>query len=220
MPEFPVTDHTRIVRHPERASFDVELAHAIIDEALYCHLGLLRGSRPLVLPTIHARVEDQLYFHGSPASALLKTAGAAPQVCCTITVLDGLVLARSAFHHSMNYRSVVIFGKAREVTDVDEKARALEALVEHVISGRAGDCRAPSEREIAGTMLLALPITEASVKTRHGPPIDAPHDLELEHWAGVLPLALAAGEPIADEHVPAGTTVPDYLRGYERARRR
>ena len=207
------TDRTRIHRLPERGAYDAHTIHAILDEALICHVGFAVEGRPVVIPTIHTRVDDHLYFHGSPASGLLRTLrGGGVDACVTVTILDGLVLARSAFHHSMNYRSVVIFGKAEEVVDRQEKLRVLTALVEHVCRGRSADARGPNERELKQTLVLKLPIAEASAKIRTGPPKDEDEDYAMPIWAGVLPLSLTPLAPVADNQV----VVPDYVSRYRR----
>jgi len=199
MTEIAVTERTRVRRLGKRASYEVETIHAILDEALICHVGFVVDDNPVVIPTIHWRQDDELYFHGSMASRMLRNLREGVDACVTVTLLDGLVLARSAFHHSMNYRSVVVFGKAREVTDREEKLRALTALVEHVVPGRSPDVRAPNESELRQTLVLALPIGEASAKIRTGGPIDDEEDYALPVWAGVVPLTLMKGTPIKDE---------------------
>ena len=206
------TGRTRIHRLPQRGNYDRETIHAILDEALICHVGFVSGGRPVVIPTIHTRVGEHLYFHGSPAAGLLRTLTAGGEACVTVTLLDGLVLARSAFHHSMNYRSVVVFGKAEEVTERDEKLRVLAALVEHVCRGRSADARGPTEKELKQTIVLRLPIAEASAKIRTGPPADDGEDYALPIWAGVLPLTLQPLTPMADNTLP----VPDYVARYRR----
>ena len=206
------TDRTRIHRLPQRGDYDRETIHAILDEALICHVGFVSGGRPVVIPTIHTRVGEHLYFHGSPAAGMLRTLTAGGEACVTVTLLDGLVLARSAFHHSMNYRSVVVFGKAEEVTERDEKLCVLAALVEHVCRGRSADARGPTEKELKQTIVLRLPIAEASAKIRTGPPADDAEDYALPIWAGVLPLTLQPLTPMADNTLP----VPDYVARYRR----
>lgn len=203
-PTEPPSRRTTLKRLPERGRHDRETVDAILDEALVCHLGLVDPEgRPFVIPTIHARSGDHLYVHGSPASRALRTAAGDVEVCVTVTLVDGLVLARSAFHHSLNYRSVVVYGRATKVTDPDEKDAALEAIVEHVLAGRSAGCRPPDEKELKGTLVLRLPLDEASAKVRTGAPKDDDADLGLPVWAGVVPLRLVAGEPIADEGVEA-----------------
>ena len=206
------TDKTRIHRLPQRGNYDRETIHAILDEALICHVGFVSGGRPVVIPTIHTRVGEHLYFHGSPAAGMLRTLTAGGEACVTVTLLDGLVLARSAFHHSMNYRSVVVFGKAEEVTERDEKLCVLAALVEHVCRGRSADARGPTEKELKQTIVLRLPIAEASAKIRTGPPADDAEDYALPIWAGVLPQTLQPLTPMADNTLP----VPDYVARYRR----
>jgi uncharacterized protein len=206
------TERTRIHRLPQRGNYDRPTIDAILDEALICHVGFVIDGRPVVIPTIHTRVDDHLYFHGSPASGMLRNLRDGVDACVTVTLVDGLVLARSAFHHSMNYRSVVVFGKAEEVIDRDEKLRVLAALVEHVCRGRSADARRPNEKELKQTLVLRLPIAEASAKIRTGPPVDEAEDYDLPIWAGVLPLPLTPGAPLPDNAVP----VPQYVTRYRR----
>jgi len=209
------TDRTTVRRLAKRGNYDAATIRAIIDEALICHVGFVVDGAPVVIPTIHTRVGDTLYFHGSAASRMLRTLRDGVEACVTITLLDGLVLARSAFHHSMNYRSAVVFGTAREVAG-EEKLRALDALVEHVCRGRSSDVRAPNEIELRQTLVLGLPIGEASAKIRTGPPIDDEEDYALDVWAGVIPMTLTPQAPIADERVKSGIEVPDYVTAYRR----
>ena len=192
------TPRTTVRRLSDRGVYDRQAIHAILDEALICHVGFVVDGQPVVIPTIHVRVGDTLYFHGSAASRMLRSLRNGVEACVTVTLLDGLVLARSAFHHSMNYRSVVVFGKGREVTDREEKLQALDALVDHVVPGRAAVVRAPNELEIKQTLVIALPLAEASAKVRTGPPVDDEADYALDVWAGVVPMALVKGEPIRD----------------------
>jgi len=194
-----VTERTRVRRLANRGSYDMETIHSILDEALICHLGFVVDGSPVVIPTIHWRQDNELYFHGSVASRMLRNLRDGVDACVTVTLLDGLVLARSAFHHSMNYRSVVVFGKAREVTDRDEKLRSLDALVAHITPDRARDVRPPNESELRQTLVLALSIDEASAKIRTGGPVDDEEDYALPVWAGVVPLTLVKGAPIRDE---------------------
>ncbi|MGH2753243.1 MAG: pyridoxamine 5'-phosphate oxidase family protein [Actinomycetota bacterium] len=205
------TRRTTVRRLRERGRYERGVIDAILDEALICHLGFVHEGQPFVIPTIHARSGDTIYVHGSPASRMLQTMEAGVDVCLTATLLDGLVLARSVFHHSMNYRSVVVLGRARPVTDPVEKMDALRTVVEHMQPGRWDDARRPSPEEIRKTMVLALPIEEASAKIRGGPPGDEEDDLQLPVWAGVVPLHLADGAPVADELMPSGTPLPGYL---------
>jgi nitroimidazol reductase NimA-like FMN-containing flavoprotein (pyridoxamine 5'-phosphate oxidase superfamily) len=211
------TSRTTPTRYRERARYDRETVHRILDEALICHLGYINAGRPVVLPTTHARLGEMLYLHGSTGSAPMLAAKAAGlQVCVTVTLVDGLVLARSALHHSLVYRSVVVVGEARVVEDPAEKLRALHCLLDHIATGRAADCRAPNTRELAATAVLALDLVEVSAKVRTGGAVDEPEDCALPHWAGVLPLRLAAGAPVpADDLVPT-TPVPQYLKSYTR----
>ena len=201
-------------RHPERGAYDRATIDSILDEALICHLGFVADGRPFVIPTIHARDGDTLYIHGSPGSRMLRAAKEGVDICVTVTLLDGLVVARSVYKHSMNYRSVVALGRARELTDNDEKLRAMRCVVEHVLPGRWEDARRPNEGEIKGTTILALPLDEASAKIRSGPPTDADADLELPVWAGVIPLRIEPSDPVAAERVdgPPPAYAADYAR--------
>ena len=207
---------TKVRRLPERARYDRASVHAILDEGWVCHLGFTAGGRAAVLPTLYARVEDILYLHGAPANHALRSAEAATGACVTVTLVDGLVLAPSAFHHSVNYRSVVAFGPANEVTDVEEKRAALLAIVDHVLPGRARDARPPSNEELRATRVTKFVIAEASVKIRAGGPKEGPEDLALDIWAGELPLSVVAGEPVPDGDVMA--PVPGYVSRYGRPR--
>lgn len=191
-----MTERTRVRRMPKRGSYDAAVVHAILDEALVCHVGFaLPEAAPIVLPTFHARVDDRLYVHGSSASHMLRSLAEGLEVCVTASLIDGLVFARSAFHHSMNYRSVVVFGIARLVEDEHEKRRALEVLVDKLSPGRSAGCRGPNEKELLATKVIAVPIVEASAKIRTGPPIDDAEDMNLPYWAGIVPLQVARGIP-------------------------
>ena len=201
------TPRTTVRRIPARARYDEQTIHAILDEALIVHLGFAIEQQPFVIPTIHARVGSRLYLHGAVASRMLKALAAGVPACATATLVDGLVMARSTFHHSMNYRSAVVFGAATLVTDRDEKLAALEAIVEHVAPGRSREARPPNEKELAATSVLSLPISEASAKVRTGGPIDDDEDTAWPCWAGVIPLSLAVGEPI-DDPLVAPTHAP------------
>jgi nitroimidazol reductase NimA-like FMN-containing flavoprotein (pyridoxamine 5'-phosphate oxidase superfamily) len=212
------TERTTVVRIRDRGHYDRDTIHSIIDEALICHVGFSIDGQPFVLPTTHARIEDRLYLHGAISNRMLKSMKTGLPVCVTMTLLDGLVLARSAFHHSMNYRSAVILAVAREVTDASEKSAAFAALVNHVVPGRAAEVRAPDPQEIKATRLLCLPISEASAKIRRGPPIDAEEDYALTGWAGVLPMQLLPGAPVDDPRLAAGTPVPLAVASYRRGR--
>jgi nitroimidazol reductase NimA-like FMN-containing flavoprotein (pyridoxamine 5'-phosphate oxidase superfamily) len=208
----PPTERTRVRRLPERGAYDRETIHAILDAAPICHLGWVTDEgTPRVVPTIHARVGDTLYLHGSAASRTLRAIADGREVCIVATLLDGLVLARSAFHHSMNYRSVVVYGRPRVVTDRQEQLEACRAIVRHVLPGREDDARMPTERELEQTAIVAIPLEEASAKIRTGPPKDDPEDLELPIWAGVLPLHVAPGEPDPAPDLRPGIVPPDYL---------
>jgi uncharacterized protein len=208
------TKQTTVKRHPERGAYERTTIDPILDEALICHLGFVIEGRPFVIPTIHARDGDTLYVHGSPASRMLRAAKGGVDICVTVTLLDGLVLARSVYNHSMNYRSVVVLGRAREVTDRDEKLQAMQCVVEHVVPGRWNDARRPSDGEIKGTTILALALDEASAKIRSGPPIDDDADLRLPVWAGVIPLGIEPGDPVPDSGIDGPP--PGYVAEYER----
>ena len=213
------TPRTTPTRYRERARYDREIVHRILDESLICHLGYLSAGRPVVLPTTHARLDETLYLHGSTGSGPMLAARAAPSglpVCVTATLVDGLVLARSALHHSLEYRSVVVVGDARVVEDPAEKLRALHSLLDHIAPGRATDCRNPNARELAATALLALDLVEVSAKVRSGGPVDEPEDCPLPHWAGVVPLSLTGGAPVPADGLDPAIPVPRYLAGYSR----
>jgi uncharacterized protein len=209
-------ERSRIRRLPERGSRERALVHAILDEGMLCHLGIATERGPVVIPTLYVRDGERIYLHGSPASRLLRSLARGIPVCLTVTHVDGLVLARSAFHHSMNYRSVVVFGTAREVEDLDEKRRALRLLVEHIVPGRSADTRSPNDFEEKYTRVLALEIEEASAKVRAGGPKDDEADLALPHWAGVIPLRLAPGAPRPEADLAPGTEPPPYAVRYRR----
>ncbi|MFL6215718.1 MAG: pyridoxamine 5'-phosphate oxidase family protein [Blastocatellia bacterium] len=217
MERFAPTERTTLKRLPKRGEYDHERVYAILDEAFICHVGFVVDGRPVVIPTGYGRMKDVLYIHGSAASRMLRTLAEGIDVCVTVTLIDGLVLARSAFHHSFNYRSVVVFGKARVVTDEAEKMAALRAFTEHVIAERWDDVREPNQSELKATTVLALPLVEASAKIRTGPPIDDEEDHALPVWAGVLPLRLTTGEPVDDEQLRPGLVAPRYVREYRRA---
>ncbi|MFF3906112.1 pyridoxamine 5'-phosphate oxidase family protein [Streptomyces sp. NPDC001848] len=208
------TDRTVPTRSAHKASYDKELVHAILDEGYVCHLGFVRDGAPVVLPTLYGRVGERLYVHGSTGSRPLRMTGAADPglpVCLTVTHVDGLVLARSAFHHSINYRSVVVHGIARQVTDPEEKRTALDALVDHVVPGRSRDSRPANKKELAATAVIRLDLDEVSAKLRTGGANDEPEDLALPHWAGVVPVRREYGAPLAEADLAPGTEVPDYL---------
>jgi nitroimidazol reductase NimA-like FMN-containing flavoprotein (pyridoxamine 5'-phosphate oxidase superfamily) len=213
---FPLTNRTTLRRLPKRGHFDHDTVYGILDEGFICHVGFVVEGQPFVIPTGFARVEDKLYIHGSQASRMLRTLSAGIDACVTVTLVDGLVLARSAFHHSINYRSVVVLGRARLVEDREEKYAALLAFSEQVIRGRWGDVREPTENELKQTSVLCMPLSEASAKIRTGPPIDDEEDYSLPCWAGVLPLHVVTGEPIKDPRLPEGIEVPAYVLEYQR----
>jgi uncharacterized protein len=209
------TPRTTPTRYRERAGYDRDAVHAILDEALVCHLGYVSPGGPVVLPTTHARLGETLYLHGSTGSGPMLAAKATPEglpVCVTVTLVDGLVLARAAMHHSVNFRSVVVHGAARVVEDPAEKVRALRCLLDHIRPGRADDCRTPNPRELAATGVLAVDLVEVSAKVRTGAPVDDPEDRALPHWAGVVPLKLTAGTPVPAGDLDPATPLPAYLR--------
>ena len=215
---FPVTERTTIGRSPDRGTDDRGVAEAILDEGLLCHVGLTAEHGPVVIPTTYARRGRDLLIHGSPAATWLRSAGKGTPVCVTVTLVDGLVLARSTFHHSMNYRSVVVFGTAEPITDHAEKAAALDAIVEHVVPGRTAEVRPMRDDEVRGTLVLRLGLDEASTKVRAGGPIDDEADLGLtDVWAGVIPAALAFGDGQPDE-LARHLAPPPSVVGYERGR--
>jgi nitroimidazol reductase NimA-like FMN-containing flavoprotein (pyridoxamine 5'-phosphate oxidase superfamily) len=213
---FPQTDRTKLKRLPKRGHFDRETVYGILDEGFICHVGFAVDGQPFVIPTGYARVDDKLYIHGSQASRMLRSLAGGLDACVTVTIVDGLVLARSAFHHSMNYRSVLVLGRAVLVDDPKEKYDALVALSEHIVRGRWADEREPNEQEMIQTTVLCLPMEEASAKIRTGPPLDDEEDYSLPMWAGVIPLKLIAEQPINDPRLSAEIPVPDYAAHYKR----
>lgn len=219
MQPYKQTAATTPTRNRDRARYDRKTVHRILDEALTCHLGYIRDGCPVVLPTIHTRLGETLYIHGSTGSGPMLAAKSAPSglpVCVTVTLIDGLVLARSAFHHSVNYRSVVATGSARLVDDAEEKLHALAAVVDHVARGRASDTRGPNLRELAASAVLALDLVDVSAKVGAGGPKDEAEDLALPHWAGVLPLSLTAHAPVPASELDPNIAVPPYLKSYRR----
>jgi nitroimidazol reductase NimA-like FMN-containing flavoprotein (pyridoxamine 5'-phosphate oxidase superfamily) len=216
MPETPPSERTRVKRHPERGAYDRATIDAILDEALFCHVGYVAGGHPRVIPTIHVRVGDTIYVHGSTASRTLRTIKDGEEVCIVTTLLDSLVLARSAFMHSMNYRSVVVYGRAREVSEREEKWMAQKALVDHVCAGRSDQVRMPTEDELRQTTILAVPLEEASAKLRTGPPKDDEADYALPVWAGILPISTVPQAPQDDPRLSQGLEPPPNVTGYRR----
>ena len=217
MPESQMpTARTRVVREADRAVYDRETVYRILDEGFLCHVGFAVDGQPYVIPTSYGRKGANLYVHGSAASRMLRQMKEGVAVCVTVTLLDGLVLARSVFNHSMNYRSVVILGKATLVEDPEEKLAALRTLAEHILPGRWEDSRQPNERELKATSVLRVPIEEFSAKVRTGPPIDDAEDYAFPTWAGVIPLKMIAGEPLDDPKLDSGRETPKYIRAYSR----
>ncbi|MDQ1591308.1 MAG: uncharacterized protein QOG71_1935 [Pyrinomonadaceae bacterium] len=220
MDSFTPTGRSTVKRLPKRGEYGREGVYQILDEGLVCHVGFVVEGQPFVIPTGYARSGDTLYIHGAQASRMLRTLRDGVEICVTVTLVDGMVMARSAFHHSMNYRSVVVFGRAAVVEETSEKWEALRALTEHLAPGRWSEVRQPTEGEMRATLVLALALTEASAKVRTGPPVDDEEDYELPVWAGVVPLHLAAGVPINDPRLPQGIEPPPHVSNYTRGARR
>ena len=206
------TERTQVRRLPKRGSYDPEVIHSILDAGFLAHVGFNGNGQPYVIPTLYGRDGDTLYLHGSAASRMLRELETGIPACVTVSLVDGLVLARSAFHHSINYRSVVAFGTAREIQDAERKVEALRIISDHVMPGRWDDVRGPYEQELKATAVLEFAIEEASAKVRTGPPLDDEEDYALSVWAGVLPVALAAAEPMPDPRMAPGIALPEYLR--------
>lgn len=213
MSEFDITKQNRVSRVPDRGHYDTETVYKIIDEALICHVGLVQDDQPVVIPTLHARKENRILLHGSTKSRLINYAQSGQKICVTITLVDGLVLARSVFHHSMNYRSVVLFGRGEAVPD-DEKMSVLEQFTERLLPGRWVDARQPNEQELKATAIVSIPIDLASAKIRVGPPKDDEADYGLPVWAGVLPVRQQILSPQDDPRLSSDITVPDYVWDY------
>jgi nitroimidazol reductase NimA-like FMN-containing flavoprotein (pyridoxamine 5'-phosphate oxidase superfamily) len=216
MNSFAPSERTTLKRLPQRGSYDRDVVYRILDEGFVCHVGFAVDGQPFVIPTAYGRVGDKLYIHGSAASRTLRDLSGGIPVCVTVTLVDGLVLARSAFHHSINYRSVVILGAATVVAAAEEKMTALKAFTEHVIPGRWDDVREPNEQELKGTSVLALPLVEVSAKVRTGPPKDDEEDMAIPVWAGELPLRITAGSPVDDPRLQTGIRPQAYITQYSR----
>lgn len=212
MDTYSPTARTQVRRLPKRAAYDKEQVHAILDEGYICHVGFVVDGQPYVIPTGYARFGDQIYIHGSSASRMLRSAGEGVDVCVTVTLVDGFVLARSVFHHSMNYRSVVVLGKARLVTELEEKQAALRCFTNHIVAGRWEEARQPTEQELKATSVLALPLEEVSAKVRTGPPVDDEEDYSMPIWAGVVPVRPVLGEALPDDRVLPGVASIDASR--------
>jgi len=213
------TTRTRVVREPQRAVYDRTAIYEILDEGFICHVGFVSDGQPFVVPTGYGRSQDNLYIHGSAASRMLRHLDRGVPVCVTVTLLDGLVLARSIFNHSMNYRSVMVLGTAVLVDDPGEKLEALRLLSEHILPGRWAESRQPNEKELKATSVLRLPITEFSAKVRQGPPIDDEEDYAFPTWAGVIPLEVSVGKPINDPRLDPRQNPPEYVTHYRRRSR-
>ena len=217
MPEnFSPTERTRVVREPHRGAYDRETIYKILDEGFVCHVGFAAEGQPFVIPTLYARVGDAIYFHGSAASRMLRGAATGIPVCITVTLTDGLVLARSVFNHSINYRSVVALGKAELVNEPAEKLKALHAFTNTIVPGRWEDARVPNEKELKATSILKLELSEVSAKIRSGPVMDDEEDYALPIWAGIVPMHLQAEPPIRDERCDASIATPEYAAHYRR----
>lgn len=217
-PSYPITEQTTPSRRTTRLGYDRAAVHAVLDEAVLCHVGFVIDGKPVVLPQLHARVGEQLYLHGSTGARAMQVAAAdgGLAVCVTVTLIDGLVLARSAFNHSINYRSVVIHGIAEELADAADKQAALAALVEAVVPGRSAAVRGPSRKELAATTVLRLELESVSIKTRTGPPVDDDSDLDLPYWAGVLPLTSLPGAPTPAPDLSTAVPTPDHVTSWTR----
>ena len=218
MSDFPISTKNKVERKPDRGHYDKKTIYQILDEGLICHVGLIQDNCPIVIPMNYARLNDRILLHGSPASRLLQSIKKGVDVCITVTLLDGLVLARSVLHHSMNYRSVVIFGKGSLIEDYNQKKEAFERIVEHIIPGRWADARRPSDKEIKQTYVVSIPIKEASAKIRSGPVIDNDDDYSFPVWAGLLPMELKPAAPQADSRLSKNIVIPDYLKNYKRGK--
>jgi nitroimidazol reductase NimA-like FMN-containing flavoprotein (pyridoxamine 5'-phosphate oxidase superfamily) len=216
MTTFPKTSRTRVQRLPERAAYDRVTIYGILDEALICHVGFAVGDQPFVIPTIHARRGDSLLLHGAATSRMLTHIQASNPICVTVTLVDGLVVARGIFHNSMNYRSVVLFGCGRIIDDPEEKYRALHALTERIMPGRWDEARLPNRKELKATTIVEVPIESATAKLRTGPPKDDAEDYAMDVWAGVLPLTLRLLDPVDDPRLKSGVARPPYLKTYLR----
>jgi nitroimidazol reductase NimA-like FMN-containing flavoprotein (pyridoxamine 5'-phosphate oxidase superfamily) len=218
MSEFPITERNRTRRMPKRGQYDKDTVYRILDEGLVCHVGLVENDQPVVIPMNFARRDDTLILHGAPASRLLKYVQAGHPVCVTVTLLDGLVLARSVYHHSMNYRSAVVFGRGRLIETEQEKLAALEVLTEHIVPGRWQDARRPNRQELDATAVVSITIDSASAKVRTGPPADDEDDYQLPVWAGVLPIQQQALTPVNDPRLRKDIPVPSSVSNYRRTR--
>jgi len=214
------TDRTTLRRKKERGSYDRDLVNAILDEGLLCHVGFSVDGSTFVLPMAYARIGDALYLHGAAGNRMLRHMAQGAEACVTVTLVDGVVLARSAFHHSMNYRSVVLLGTTERVVDDDEKQRASMALLEHIVPGRSSGARPPSADELRAVLMVRMTIAEGSAKVRTGGPIDEPEDLEEPYWAGHIPLSIVAGDAVADGGLPPGVEEPEYVRAFPTCRAR
>jgi len=213
--QFKKSKRSKINRLPVRGFYDKETVYKIIDETYYCHVSFVHDNQPFIIPTIHARMNDTILLHGAKASRLLKHISAGKKICIAFTLMDGLVLARSVFHHSINYRSVVLFGKGREVIDEEEKVAAFHAITDHIMPGRWEDARRPNQKEINATAVVLINIDEASAKIRTGPPVDDEEDYQLPVWAGVLPFKLKCNKPEQDPKLGQNIPLPRYIKNFQ-----
>ena len=218
MSDFEKTEQNTVIRVPDRGAYDRKTIYQIIDEALICHVGLVQHEQPFVIPTLHARHDDHILLHGATTSRLIKHVQAGNAVCLTMTLVDGIVLARSVFHHSINYRSVVLFGHGTLVESDQEKLHALQCFTERLIPGRWQDARQPNQKELKATSVVSVPIDSASAKVRVGPAVDDEEDLQLPVWAGVLPIRQQIGPPQRDPELPAAVSQPEYIKNYIKSR--
>ena len=220
MPEFQRTNKNRVKRHPERGAYDKRTIFQIIDEALICHVAFVQDGQPFVIPTLHARENESILLHGASSSRLMRHVETGRELSLAFTLVDGLVLARSVFSHSVNYRSVILFGRGQKIDSADEKTTALERFTERIMPGRWADARPPTAAELKATAVVAIPIELASAKIRSGPPMDNEADLDLPVWAGVVPLRQAVGDPEPDPLLKEGASLPDYIQRYVETGRR
>lgn len=211
MREFPRTEKSTVKRLPKRGFYDEETIYKILDEGIICHISFVLNNQPYIIPTAYVRIGDNIYIHGAKANKMMNALNERTNACIAVTLLDGYVLARSAFHHSMNYRSVVLFGKGKIVAEREEKLMALREFSEHLIPGRWDDVRKPNDKELSATIVLKFSIEEASAKIRTGKPIDDKEDYELNIWAGIVPFKFKTGEPVRDEQLKESISLPDYL---------
>ena len=213
--KFKVTEKTKVKRLPKRSVYDFEKIAEILDSSFVCHIGFSINRQPFVIPTCFGRKDDEIFFHGAKTSRMLEHIKSGSEICITVTLIDGIVLARSVFHHSINYRSVILFGNAKEINDPFEKTDALKIITEHIIPGRWSDARKPNEKELNATSVFSLKINEVSAKVRDGGPVDEKEDMGLNVWAGVLPVKIVSGEPVSDPKLNGNISLPGYIKNYK-----